>query len=286
MTMISVVMPAHNEAAVIGRSLRTLLADAAVGECEVVVVCNGCTDDTAALARAAAPGCQVLEVQAASKSVALNAGDAAATSYPRFYVDADIAVTAADLRLLAGVLERGERLAVAPTVVHRWRQSPSWGVRSYYRLWSALPAGSAGIFGTGVIGLSRDARARFGDWPAVIADDYYADTLFAAAEKTRHPGVRVQLDVPGSLLALIRRKARVRNGNLQVRSTLSSPTAHAQPSVSLLHVVRRRPALAVDVPAFVGVTLAARARAARDRRTGRAMHWHRDDSRVAAGPTS
>ena len=47
---VSVVIPAHDEEAVIERCLGTLLADARAGEVEVVVVCNGCTDDTAARA--------------------------------------------------------------------------------------------------------------------------------------------------------------------------------------------------------------------------------------------
>lgn len=275
-------MPAHNEAGVIGRSLRALLADAEPGEIEIVVVCNGCTDDTAAVARQAAPGARVIELDAASKSAALNAGDAAATAFPRFYVDADISVTAGGLRLLAELLNSGRRLAASPTVSHRWRASRSPAVRSYYRLWSALPAGSNGIFGTGVIGLSGAARHHFAAWPDVIADDYYCDTLFMASEKTRHPGVRVELEVPGSLAALVRRKARVRNGNLQVRAGIA-PQALEQPASSLRDAVRHRPALAVDVPAFVFVTLAARALAARDRRTGRAGDWRRDDSRLAAG---
>jgi cellulose synthase/poly-beta-1,6-N-acetylglucosamine synthase-like glycosyltransferase len=39
--MSSVVIPAHNEAAVIGRCLSSILMDAEPGEFEVVVVCKG-----------------------------------------------------------------------------------------------------------------------------------------------------------------------------------------------------------------------------------------------------
>ena len=47
----SVVIPAHDEAQVIGRTLRGVLDRTAAGRLEVVVVCNGCTDDTAEVAR-------------------------------------------------------------------------------------------------------------------------------------------------------------------------------------------------------------------------------------------
>ncbi|MCX6502428.1 MAG: glycosyltransferase family 2 protein [Microbacterium sp.] len=87
----SVVIPAHDEAGVISRTLEPLAELAAAGRLEVVVVCNGCHDDTAARARSYA-GVQVIETDAASKTTALNLGDECATVWPRFYLDADIVV--------------------------------------------------------------------------------------------------------------------------------------------------------------------------------------------------
>ena len=48
--MASVVIAAHNEEAVIGRTLDALLASAAGHSLEVVVSANGCTDQTVAVA--------------------------------------------------------------------------------------------------------------------------------------------------------------------------------------------------------------------------------------------
>ena len=48
----SVVIPAYDEAVVIERTLDSLFAGIEPGELDVVVVCNGCADDTATLARA------------------------------------------------------------------------------------------------------------------------------------------------------------------------------------------------------------------------------------------
>ena len=87
---ISVVIAAHNEEAVLGRCLDALLRTARTGELEIAVVCNGCTDGTAEVARGYGEDICVLETPEASKTAALNLGDPAVSGFPRFYVDADV----------------------------------------------------------------------------------------------------------------------------------------------------------------------------------------------------
>jgi glycosyltransferase involved in cell wall biosynthesis len=55
LAMISIVVPAHNESSVIARTLRPWVTGPASDEISVVVVCNGCTDDTASVARSFGP---------------------------------------------------------------------------------------------------------------------------------------------------------------------------------------------------------------------------------------
>src|SRR5580765_7856518 len=113
--MISVVMPAHNEAPVIRRTLEALTNGAAPGELEVIVVCNGCTDDTAAVARTVPGPIRVIDSQVASKVKALNLGDQEARGFPRVYIDADVLMSVDSLRKLARRLEDGSILAAAPS---------------------------------------------------------------------------------------------------------------------------------------------------------------------------
>ena len=49
--MISIVVPAHNEGSIIARTLGQWVGSAGFDEIDVVVICNGCTDDTASVAR-------------------------------------------------------------------------------------------------------------------------------------------------------------------------------------------------------------------------------------------
>src|SRR3954468_18969395 len=57
---VSIVIPAHNEEAVIAGNLRRLLDGSKPGEFDVIVVANACTDGTAAAA-AAVEGVRVLD---------------------------------------------------------------------------------------------------------------------------------------------------------------------------------------------------------------------------------
>jgi len=92
----SILIPAHNEVGYIEPCLEALLASDDTGApVEVIVMANGCTDDTAHIARGflgrfASKGwpLTVLNLEAGGKMGALNAGDATAIHGARIYVDA------------------------------------------------------------------------------------------------------------------------------------------------------------------------------------------------------
>jgi len=105
---ISVIIPAHNEAALIGRVASTVLAQRPAGaELEVIVVNDGSTDDTAAVARAA--GAQVLALAgtAGNPAAARNRGAAAATGEILVFLDADCLPAPGWLAALLGAHSRG-----------------------------------------------------------------------------------------------------------------------------------------------------------------------------------
>ena len=69
--MVSVVVPAHNESGSIGRCLDSMTEGLAENDLQIVVVCNGCNDDTAEIARRFGPPVEVVEIPVASKIAAL-----------------------------------------------------------------------------------------------------------------------------------------------------------------------------------------------------------------------
>lgn len=285
MLTLSVVIPAHNEAKTIDRCLAALLRDAEPGELEVVVVCNGCTDDTARRARRHGPPVSVVEIPEASKVAALNTGDAVVDAFPRLYLDADVELDTAAARRLAATLD-GPIVAVSPGM-RLDTSSSTWPVRSYLRLWSALPSVRQSLAGRGAFAVSQEGRARFGAFPAVVADDAFVDRSYAPSERATVDDVVTRVSAPRTTADLVRRKTRVFVGNQQVASDQQLRAARSAPAsdpTGWLRAVARRPALLVDVPAYIVVTLAAKWQARR-RLAARDYSWDRDESSRAGGHT-
>lgn len=282
--MFSVIIPAHNETAVIRRCLETLGDGLSAGEAEIIVVCNGCSDDTAAAARRVASRVpvRVIETEVASKTHALNLGDAAAVGFPRLYLDADVRLSGEAARALCARLGDGDSLAVSPKAVMDFTGA-SWFVRAYYRVWTSLRYVRDGIMGAGTYGLSREGRARFAHFPDVIADDGYIRLLFAQDERAQVPQAEAVVTAPAKLWDLIKIKTRSRLGHFQLRQRfpdLATRERHGKQYGAAASEILRRPTLWPAVPVYVLVVLLARVRATKQfRRLDRAAYrWERDDS--------
>jgi len=271
-TPASVIIPAHNEQRVITRLLDNLLADAEPGEFEVIVVCNGCSDGTAETARKAAPAAQVVELPTASKIAALNEGDHRATRYPRLYVDADVEISTAAARATVEALASGPALCAAPHL--EWDESGlSWAVRQFYRVLLQTPYFQQEQVGTGVYGLSEPGRARFDDFPEVIADDQFVLELFALDERRSLAGQAFRIFPPRSLRALVRVRTRVYRGNRQLAAMRAGSDGRAASSAAGVARLAGDPRNWAGLAIYVGVNLAARANA--HRQAGR---WERDET--------
>jgi len=284
--MTSIVIAAHNEAAVIGRCLDALLAGTSPGEFDVTVVANGCTDSTAQVAAARAM-VRVLDLPAAGKVAALNAGDAVAVGYPRIYLDADIVIPAVGVRALRDVLSASAGSQAAKTLAVTARREVDVSrspllVRAYFAINSRLPVFRHALIGRGVIALSAEGRGRFGRFPDVINDDLFLDSLFTIAEKREVSSVTVQVSAPRRTRDLVRRLARVRRGNASMRAALAADggargAARRGARLSWLRdVALRNPTLIPAATCYAAITFTASVLAMLPQRTADA--WGRDDS--------
>ena len=212
--MATCILPAHNEASVLARSLSSLLAQVDAQD-EVFVVANGCNDNTAEVARSVSNTVNVIETSVPSKTNALNLADAQASSFPRIYMDADIVMTEGSIGLLKQALSTGTLLAVAPTPRMDFSKS-NWFVRAYYDIWLSMPFSQAGMMGAGVYALSEQGRKRFEQFPDVIADDGYVRALFKEHERSRVAGAYAIVRAPANLHFLMKIKVRSRMGQMQL----------------------------------------------------------------------
>ena len=279
----SIVIPANNEARVIGRlldnlrgdNLRGLRGDSSPGEddaaeFDVVVVCNGCNDDTAEIARTR--GAKVLEISQSSKTAALNAGDKATTVFPRIYLDADIAVSLPALRAVIGSLIGGA-VAAAPTPIVD-TTGCGWISRAYFEIWSRLGYATVGALGSGLYGVSAQGRARFGEFPEIIADDGYVYCAFDTDERINPVGATFTIQAPRTAAALLRRRVRIVAGNIELKALLGR--AITPPAPTWKQILRAQPRLIPAGAVYVVVNCCARLAARRRARLGTRGAWHRD----------
>ncbi len=105
--MLSCVIPAHDEAALIGKTLQRLHAAARTLSLayEVIVVADGCGDDTAAIARAS--GAQILEGHWRQIAAVRNAGAQVARGQRLLFLDADTHVDGTVLAAAMHALDTG-----------------------------------------------------------------------------------------------------------------------------------------------------------------------------------
>jgi glycosyltransferase involved in cell wall biosynthesis len=281
----SVVIPAHNEAPVIRRCLDALFEGFAPGELDVVVVCNGCADDTAVQAQSCGHPVRVAQLGAASKPAALRAGDAAALALPRIYLDADVVLSGSAARVL---LERLRAGAVAGRPPIRYDSTgASAPVRSYYRARSRVPAVLGSLWGAGVYGLSAEGRSRFGVFPDIVGDDLWVDRFFDRAEVEIVDSTPVVVAVPRRTRDLIRLLRRTYRGKAETAPDLDGRARRTLPSTlrDLGRVAAAGPGPALDAATYSAFAASARlalavAQAGGDQLAG--ARWERDDSSRAA----
>lgn len=251
----SIIIPAHNERVLIERCLRSILKSARPGEFEVIVVCNGCSDDTAAVARAFGSAVAVLETAVADKSVALDLGDRSASAFPRVYLDADVLVDTEALRSVAQVLAEEAVLAAAPEIRVDTTHS-SWAVRAYYSVWARMAWATTSMVGSGLYALSERGRDRFGSFPTVRAEDYWVSAQYAPEERRTIHGSTFTITAAPDLPTLVRRKARILAYNrVADRDLTDAPGCGRSRGGGLMALVRSEPRLLPAAVLYVAVAI-------------------------------
>ncbi|WP_022702390.1 glycosyltransferase family 2 protein [Pseudorhodobacter ferrugineus] len=264
--LLSVILPASNEAGYIGPCLTALFASVPVpGGAEVIVVANGCRDDTAArakgfdaLANAAGWRLTVLDRAEGGKIAALNAGDAVARGDMRAYLDADVVVSPELMAQIVRVLAiEAPRYTSGRAEIPRAKSAVT---RAYARFWQTLPFAKSAAPGYGLFAVNGAGRARWGDFPSIISDDTFVRLQFSPSERIGCSATYSWPMIEG-FTALVRVRRRQDAGVAQIDDQFPGLLAReGKPRLSKMGVAKRAARDPVGFAVYAAVSLAVKAR--------------------------
>jgi glycosyltransferase involved in cell wall biosynthesis len=261
--ILSIIIPAANEAALIGGCLGALAAsDPVPCRVEVIVVANGCRDDTVTQAEQSAGALRVrgwavrvLDLPQGGKIGALNAGDLAAQGTLRAYLDADVTVSPGLLPALVTALDRAAPTYASGQVRITGR---TFVARAYARLWTRVPFMAQGVPGCGLFAVNAAGRARWADFPAIISDDTFVRLQFAPGERVSAPAP-YDWPIAESFGALVRVRRRQDRGVAEIAARFPDlPARDGTPRLGLSGAARLAVADPVGFAVYAAVALATR----------------------------
>lgn len=278
----SLIIPAHNEEAVIARCLNTAMRGAPRPESfEIIVAANGCKDRTADIARKTAPHAVVLDLPNGSKTGAINAANEIASHFPRIILDADVECDYDSLLAIADTLREPGVMAAAPAIRLNLGHCNIF-VRAYYSAWMRQPFAKAGKGGAGCYGLSKAALEEIEQFPPIVGDDIWIHTRFSEDTKRlvetdlQARAVYSVVRPPRTAWGQVKVEARRLLGNAEVRRDYPSPYLGTSKGEGGVLGALRSGASPFDLSAFLGVKLLVRIEMLRRKLAGKQGAWTRD----------
>jgi cellulose synthase/poly-beta-1,6-N-acetylglucosamine synthase-like glycosyltransferase len=274
---LSIIIPAHNEASVIAATLQSIMSNSFDRPLQVIVVANGCTDQTAEVVRQFGNYVELVETPVGSKVHALNLGDRVAKYDLRAYLDADIELSDNALQTVVDAFKDSTVRLAKPRARHTYRGRNPF-LAGYYHLWRSMPYVRKGAMRGGFYAIDKELRSRFREFPSLTADDQFLRNLARPHERRVVDGCYATVTMPQTFGDLLKVKTRWTYGDLELaalRPDLNYNDQHKHEGA--LKCVMLRPWLWVHVPAFVFVYFYAQF-AARKRFALKQAVWERDES--------
>jgi len=228
--MATIIVPAHNEAAVIRACLDSIVSQQGIDH--IIVPCNGCTDNTVDIVKQNYPQVVCLDINKPSKTNALNIAEDKAkelgVTYPIFYIDADTQLSKNCIFDITQAMESNtELLLTAPTPIISTEKS-SWLVKTYYAVWINLPYIKEGVIATCSFIVSEKGRQRFDKFADVIGDDGFIRCHFKNTEIANVNTSNIFITAPRDIYSLIKIKTRARLGNMELLARKKCPIVEAK----------------------------------------------------------
>lgn len=271
----TIIIAAHNEESTI-RATLTALGGGRSSNFTIMVVCNGCVDNTETIVRKEFPEVVCESLNQASKANAIRHAESLGIGFPRVYLDADIQLSQSMAEhLIRHALHCNNAALVIPRS-HTLLEGCNNAVKRFYQVWYETPYVKLQGFGAGCYVLNQTGRARFGEWPDLIADDGFVRTQFASHEITINQYSYVTVKAPKSLWSLLKVKARSKYGNLQLRDHQRNNTATWH-QYSAVNLGQSSTQTTLNLFIYLVINSLAASMAKWHKLTGSFL-WHRDNS--------
>ena len=219
---LGVVIPVFRGAAVLDRSVGSLMAQEGSPRMHVVIAVNDGEELSVEAARRKAAlfeskdiPCDVV-VTAPGRAAALNAAEEVLPRGPRLYVDQDAILSGRSVTQLIALLAPRTGVHFAAPALRRGRRNEGWATRHYFDAWQRVPYVAQSPVTAGVYGVSEDGRRRWDLFPPLHSDDKFARLHFAPAERRTAPGCCYEVLLPRSFRELVEARRRYRDGNRQL----------------------------------------------------------------------
>lgn len=276
----SIIIPAYNESTLINGTLAFLLDDNCLTHIEVVVVCNGCIDNTAAkvqtftaeyssMLAAKSVSIVILETITASKTNALNIGVEYSKYSVNVLLDADILIDGQDIQQLVFDLNTRKLKAISPKIIFEYSKS-TFLVRQYYQV-ASQSYYNIDYRLSNVIALSASGVKQMGVLPEIIADDDYIRQRFLDQEHAVSQNCSYRFICAKTFSSLIAVLTRVERGNIQLVSSCLELEQSRMRS-GYYNLSKRA------FPFFVMIKLLIKIRAIIQIALGNTNQWERDES--------
>ncbi|MBV6632335.1 MAG: glycosyltransferase [Alphaproteobacteria bacterium] len=261
--VISLIIPAYNEARIIERTLSKLLTGNALidlrdGKWQAILIANGCTDNTADIVRTGWPDVTLIELDEGSKTGALRTGAAIATGQTWIVMDADIEVGPAEIATLHDGVQTEAAVAAVGDFTPNLTDA-SLPVRLFYAAWAHHPYFDGGKFGGCYALKSSEAGYLLQTIPDITNDDEWMSREIAKLGQVVETDAIIQTNAPKSLGDLVRVRQRVYRGNRELEQASQPPqNSTTPPPVGLMQRLAVRPHLWLAGLCYIAINLVAK----------------------------
>lgn len=189
----TIIIPSHNEASIISRLLNAVIEYSQKRAAEIIVIPNGCTDNTMEVLEKYESSIQIIELNEGSKNKAINAAIERAQGRVLVVLDADTELLCEDLDHLINAVKGPIHYA---TIHGNYvLDGCDWVVRGYYKAYDFLGFQSEG--GNGIYANTKSGiRERIGSFPSDVNDDTLSCWAFLPEERAYIKESAVKIHVP------------------------------------------------------------------------------------------